>query len=140
MKIRIGTRGSRLARIQTESVARALEARGHTPEVVEIRTAGDRHADRPFSRIGAPGVFVREIETALLEGRIEVAVHSYKDLPGVGPEDLGVAAVPERLDPSDRLVARPESAHASVLADHRKLLKDWEGSLDAAPQRPAKKV
>jgi len=110
VKIRIGTRGSRLARVQAESVARDLANRGHAPEIVEIRTAGDRHADRPFSRIGAPGVFVRDIEIALVEGRIDVAVHSYKDLPGTGPDDLVVAAVPGRLDPTDRLVARPEAA------------------------------
>ena len=110
MKIRVGTRGSRLARVQAESVAHALEARGHAPEIVEIQTTGDRHADRPFSHIGAPGVFVRDIETALLEGRIDVAVHSCKDLPGAGPDDLVVAAVPERLDPADRLVARPEAS------------------------------
>jgi len=104
MKLRIGTRGSRLALVQARHVAASLEARGHETELVIISTKGDRVTDRPFSAIGPPGVFVREIETALLEERIEVAVHSYKDLPTASPDGLVVAAVPERVDPADVLV------------------------------------
>jgi len=107
LRIRIGTRGSRLARTQTGDVARLLAARGHEVEIVFIKTAGDRVQDRAFAEVGAPGIFVAEIEAALLEGRIDLAVHSYKDLPSKGPEQLIVAAVPERLDPADRLLARP---------------------------------
>ena len=66
--------------------------------------------DRAFADIGAPGVFVREIEHALLEERIDLAVHSYKDLPSAGPKELVVAAVPERLDPADRLIAHPKAS------------------------------
>ena len=104
MKLRIGTRGSRLALAQTGHMARALERLGHETELVVISTVGDRVTDRPFAAIGPPGVFVREIEKALLDGSIDVAVHSYKDLPTASPEGLVVAAVPERRDPSDVLV------------------------------------
>jgi len=106
--IRLGTRGSALARTQSEDVASALVAAGHEVDVREIRTAGDRDQRSRFAEVGAAGIFVREIETALLEGRIDIAVHSYKDLPSVSPEDLVIAAIPERLDPADCLIARPE--------------------------------
>jgi hydroxymethylbilane synthase len=77
---------------------------GHSCEIVTISTLGDRVTDKPFDQIGAPGVFVREIEASLLAGDIDLAVHSYKDLPTVSPEGLVIAAVPERLDPADILV------------------------------------
>jgi len=107
--IRIGSRGSALALSQTNDVAESLRALGHDPEVIVISTAGDRDVSDRFSDIGAPGVFVREIEAALLDGEIDAAVHSYKDLPSQSPEGLVVAAVPERLDPADRLIIRPEA-------------------------------
>lgn len=106
MKIRIGSRGSALALAQTNGVARALSDLGHDTEVVIVETAGDRDQDRRFSEIGAPGVFVREIEAALLDAKIDLAVHSYKDLPSRSPEGLVVAALPERLDPRDCLIMR----------------------------------
>lgn len=106
MKLRLGTRGSALARLQSADVARRLEAHGHDVETIIISTVGDRIADRGFSEVGTFGVFVREIETALLEGRVDLAVHSYKDLPSRGPDGLVVAAVPERLDAADVLLAR----------------------------------
>jgi len=108
MSIRIGTRGSQLALAQAGAVADRLRRAGHDAELVVIETAGDRQADRRFADIGAPGVFVREIEAALLANDIDMAVHSYKDLPSRGPDGLVVAAVPERRDPADRLIARPE--------------------------------
>ncbi|MGD8329809.1 MAG: hydroxymethylbilane synthase [Acidobacteriota bacterium] len=108
MKIRIGSRGSALALAQTNAVAETLRGNGHEVEVVIIQTAGDRDVASKFSDIGAPGVFVREIEAALLGGDIDLAVHSYKDLPSAEPDGLHVAAIPERLDPADYLVARPE--------------------------------
>jgi len=104
MDLRLGTRGSRLARTQSGTVAAALRARGHSVELVVISTRGDEITDRPFAAIGAPGVFVREIESALLQGRIDLAVHSYKDLPTDSPDELVVAAVPERVDPADVLL------------------------------------
>lgn len=109
MKLRLGTRGSRLAMIQARWVARRLERDGHEAEIVVIRTSGDRVQDRAFAQVGSQGVFSAEIERALVEGRIDVAVHSYKDLPSRSPGGLIVAAVPERVDPADRLLARPEA-------------------------------
>ena len=106
MNLRIGTRGSALARAQASDVARRLEAAGHTTEVVVIATLGDRANDRTFSEIGVFGVFVREIEAALIAGHLDVAVHSYKDLPSESPEALVIAAVSERLDAADVLLIR----------------------------------
>jgi len=113
VRLLIGTRGSALARAQASDVARRLEVLGHTTETVVISTVGDRAADRAFAEVGSFGVFVREIENALLEGRVDVAVHSYKDLPSRGPDGLVVAAVPERVDAADVLLARPEVADAA---------------------------
>lgn len=110
MNLRIGTRGSALARVQAADVARRLEAAGHATSTEMIATAGDRIGDRAFADVGSFGVFVREIEGALLEGRVDLAVHSYKDLPSHGPEELVVAAVPERLDAADVLLVRQDSA------------------------------
>jgi len=104
--IRIGTRGSRLALVQARSVARRLEALGHRAELVIVRTEGDRDRGRPFVELGAFGLFVREIERALLDGRCDLAVHSLKDLPTRLPEGLALLAVPERRDPADVLVMR----------------------------------
>jgi hydroxymethylbilane synthase len=102
--VRIGTRGSALARAQAEAVAQRLKEMGVAAELVIIRTAGDRGA-----RIGegsAVGLFVREIEQALLRDEIDLAVHSLKDLPTGPREGLVVAAVPPREDPSDALITR----------------------------------
>lgn len=112
MKLRIGTRGSALARAQAASVARRLAAHGHSTEMVIISTAGDRVTDRGFTDVGAFGVFVREIEAALLDRSVDIAVHSYKDLPSRSPDELVVAAVPERVDPADVLLTRPDSTGA----------------------------
>ena len=104
MNIRVGTRGSALARYQTGTVVKMLEDAGATVEVVIIRTAGDQDQRAPFAQIGAPGLFVRALEEALLAQTIDLAVHSYKDLPSQSPEGLTVAAVPLREDPSDALL------------------------------------
>lgn len=109
MKIRIGTRGSRLALNQASMVAAMLEQHGAAPEIVVIKTQGDRDRDRPFAEVGAPGVFVREIETALVEGAVDVGVHSFKDVPSKSEPGLFIAAVPERVDPADRLLVREEA-------------------------------
>ncbi len=109
MTLRIGTRGSALARVQAADVARRLQSGGFETETVIISTAGDRATDRRFADVGAFGIFVREIEEALLDGRIDVAVHSYKDLPSQGPEQLVIAAVPERVDAADVLLIRAAS-------------------------------
>jgi hydroxymethylbilane synthase len=107
--LRLGTRGSDLALTQSGSVAAALRRLGADVELVVIRTAGDRSSAPSFASIGPQGVFVREIEQALLAGNIDLAVHSYKDLPTRSPPDLLVAAVPERADPADVLLVRSDS-------------------------------
>lgn len=103
--LRIGTRGSQLAVTQTGHVADLLRATGATVELVRITTRGDLRQDAPVHGLGGDGVFVRELEQALLDGRIDVAVHSLKDLPTATTPELVVAAVPARALPFDVLVA-----------------------------------
>jgi len=105
--IRIGTRGSHLARWQSGWVADRLRALhpGLEVELVEIRTTGDRDRNSPLAAIGGTGLFTKEIQRALSEGLVEVAVHSLKDLPTSGPEGLTLGAVPPREDVADALIA-----------------------------------
>ncbi|MCX8071528.1 MAG: hydroxymethylbilane synthase [Candidatus Binatia bacterium] len=106
VRVRIATRGSRLALTQSESVAQLIrQARPEwTVELVSVRTAGDRFVNRPLSEIGGKGLFVKEIEEVLLRGEAECAVHSAKDLPARLTERLVIAAVPPRADVEDVLV------------------------------------
>ena len=115
MTLRIGTRGSALALAQAHDVARRLNARGIATAIEIISTSGDRVTDRSFAEVGAFGIFVREIESALLDGRVDVAVHSYKDLPSTGPAELIIAAVPERVDVADVLLARADALEGDDL-------------------------
>lgn len=101
MRLRIGTRGSRLAMWQAERVAALVQANGDEPELVIVRTTGDRRIDVPLSEIGGKGMFVKELEEALLEERIDLAVHSLKDVPSIMPAGMLLAAFPEREDPRD---------------------------------------
>jgi hydroxymethylbilane synthase len=104
--IRVGTRGSRLARTQSGHVADALAAAlGRPVELVEIVTEGDVTA-APLAGLGGTGVFVNALRTALLRGQVDVAVHSLKDLPTAPAEGIVLAAVPPREDPRDVVVAR----------------------------------
>jgi hydroxymethylbilane synthase len=103
---RIGTRGSTLAIWQTEWVRTRLRAAGHETERVEIKTTGDLVAEVPLARIGSRALFTKQIDDALLEGRIDLAVHSFKDLPTQLPQGISVAAVSAREDPRDALVTR----------------------------------
>ena len=105
--IRIGSRGSALALAQANWVKRRLEERfpRRRVEIVTIKTSGDRFVDASLAAIGGKGVFVKEIEDALIEKTIDVAVHSMKDLPTELAEGLVIAAVPEREDPHDALVS-----------------------------------
>jgi len=105
--IRIGTRGSQLARWQSGWVADRLRALhpGLAVELVEIRTEGDRDRNSPLAAIGGTGLFTKEIQRALAEGAVEVAVHSLKDLPTAGPAGLTLGAVPPREDVADALIA-----------------------------------
>jgi hydroxymethylbilane synthase len=104
--LRLGTRGSELARTQSQAVADAITAATGTPvELVHIVTEGDR-SSAAIAQLGGTGVFVAAIRRALLEGSIDLAVHSYKDLPTAAEPGLIIAAVPARQDPRDALVAR----------------------------------
>jgi hydroxymethylbilane synthase len=119
-RLRIGTRGSPLARAQTDLVCRALRA-AHPElavpgalEPVVIRTTGDRVTDRPLAELGGKGLFCKEIEAALLERRIDLAVHSIKDLPTWLPDGLVIGAVLKRADPRDVLIARAPTTIAGL--------------------------
>jgi len=112
--LKLGTRGSDLARTQSTTVADALRAAGHDVELTIIKTAGDRDQTSQFGSIGAQGVFVREIEQALVERRIELAVHSFKDLPTTSPDALVIGAVPKRVDPADLLLVRADALSGSA--------------------------
>ena len=104
--LRLGTRGSALARTQSQAVADAITAATGTPvELVHIVTEGDR-SSAAIAQLGGTGVFVAAIRRALLEGSVDLAVHSYKDLPTAPEPGLIIAAVPVREDPRDALVAR----------------------------------
>jgi hydroxymethylbilane synthase len=107
MDLRIGTRGSRLALAQSEWVKAKIEAEHPhvTVELVRIKTTGDKILDSPLSRIGGKGLFVKEIEEALLRGDVDLAVHSMKDLPAELPEELELSVFPEREDPRDAFVS-----------------------------------
>ena len=106
MKIRIGSRDSRLAVIQSEMVIDSIRAYDPTAEVelVTMKTTGDLILDRPLSQIGGKGLFVKELDKALLEGRVDFTVHSSKDLPMDIPQELPLVAFSHRADPRDALV------------------------------------
>jgi hydroxymethylbilane synthase len=114
--LRIGTRGSALALWQANTVAALLARHGRQTEIVTIRTSGDRLQDRPLSEAGGKGLFVKEIEDALLAGTIDLAVHSAKDMSASLPAGLTVAAVLPREDPRDALVLRAGTTAADVSA------------------------
>ncbi|UCE63610.1 MAG: hydroxymethylbilane synthase [Nitrospirota bacterium] len=103
----IGTRGSRLAIWQAEWVQNQLKALDPEIEITlrRIQTSGDKILDVPLAKIGGKGLFVKEIEEALIRGEIDLAVHSMKDVPSVLPDDLEIVCVPKREDPRDALVS-----------------------------------
>ncbi|MGC2312496.1 MAG: hydroxymethylbilane synthase [Candidatus Acidiferrales bacterium] len=105
--LRIGTRGSKLALWQAEHIrARLLQERGIESELVVIKTSGDQFAFAAIPDVGGKGIFIKEIEDALLEGRVDVAVHSMKDVPTATPRGLCFPAITKREDPRDCLVSR----------------------------------
>jgi hydroxymethylbilane synthase len=108
-RLRIGSRGSKLAMVQAEGVkgrlATALSLEARLIEIVPIVTTGDRIKDRSLSEIGGKGLFTKEIEEALLSGAIDIAVHSMKDLPAVLPRGLVIAGLLEREDPRDAFLS-----------------------------------
>lgn len=111
--LRIGTRGSELALAQSEGVAKRVRALGHEVELVQIQTKGDR-TEGPIAESGGKAVWVREIEEALLDGAVDLAVHSAKDLPAELADGLTVGAYPEREDPRDVFVGAPGRRFASL--------------------------
>jgi hydroxymethylbilane synthase len=104
--IRLGTRRSPLALAQAGEIAERLRRLGDEVAIVPMRTEGDRLFDVQLARLGGKGLFVRDIEQALLDGAVDIAVHSLKDLPADVPRGLTLAAFPEREDPRDVLVTR----------------------------------
>lgn len=107
--LKIGTRGSALARWQTDWIRERLARHAVETEVVVITTQGDAEVDRPLHELEGTGFFTKGIEDALLDGRVDIAVHSLKDLPTTFPPGLMLGAVPERADPRDVLVVRDSS-------------------------------
>ena len=105
--VRIATRASELALWQSRHVAAALEAAwpGLSTELVPLTTTGDRILDRPLALIGGKGLFIKELEVAMLEGRADIAVHSMKDVPWELPDELHIAAILSREDPRDVLLS-----------------------------------
>ena len=139
MLLRVGSRGSRLALTQAERAAAALRRPGVEIALVPITTAGDRDRTRPFSEIGARGVFVKELEEALLDGRIDVAVHSAKDMTSSDTDGLAVGAYPPREDPRDALCGapglRPGMRVGTASARRRAQLLALEPTLSVEPLR-----
>ena len=128
MKLRIGSRGSQLALWQANHIAAELRGQGHSVEIVIIKTTGDRLQEVTFVQVGSKGMFTKEIEEALADGRVDLAVHSLKDLPTELPELFTLAATPPRVDPRDVFVsvkyenlrALPEGARVGTSSQRRR--------------------
>ena len=129
--LRIGTRVSALALWQANAVAGALQARDAAVEIVRITTQGDRRQEGPLADAAGKGVFVKEIDDALLRGEIDIAVHSAKDMAADSPTGLAIAAVLPREDPRDALVLPAASASTSSVAE------DFSAALLGATPRVA---
>ena len=139
MLLRVGSRGSRLALTQAERAAEGLRRPGVEIALVPITTAGDRDRTRPFGEIGSRGVFVKELEEALLDGRIDVAVHSAKDMTSTDTDGLAVGAYPAREDARDALCGaaeiRPGMRIGTASARRRAQLLALEPTLSIEPLR-----
>ena len=139
MLVRVGTRGSRLALTQAGQAVEPLRRPGVEIALVPITTAGDRDRTKPFGEIGERGVFVKEIEEALLAGRIDVAVHSAKDMTSTATDGLSVGAYPEREDPRDALCGadgiRPGMRIGTASVRRRAQLLALEPTLSIQPLR-----
>jgi len=110
----IGSRGSQLALWQARHIAARLAELGEETRLEIIKTTGDKIQDVPLAQVGGKGLFTKEIEEALLDGRIDLAVHSLKDMPAEVPDGLAITAIPEREDPRDALVGAPLGAGVRV--------------------------
>lgn len=139
MLLRVGSRGSRLALTQAERAVEALRRPGVEIALVPITTAGDRDRSKPFGQIGERGVFVKELEEALLGGRIDVAVHSAKDMTSQDTTGLAVGAYPRREDPRDALCGaaalRPGMRIGTASVRRRAQLLALEPTLSIEPLR-----
>ncbi|HYA08231.1 MAG TPA: hydroxymethylbilane synthase [Gaiellaceae bacterium] len=139
MLIRVGSRGSRLALTQAELAASRLRVPGVEIALVPITTAGDRDRSAPFGEIGTRGVFVKELEEALLEDRIDIAVHSAKDMTATDPEGLFVGAYLARDDPRDALCGadaiRPAMRVGTASVRRKAQLLALEPTLSIEPLR-----
>jgi hydroxymethylbilane synthase len=139
--VRLGSRGSRLALTQAELAAEALRQanRGLDVALVPITTTGDRDRSKPFGEIGARGVFVKEIEEALLEGRVDVAIHSAKDMTSTATDGLAIGAFLAREDARDALCGadelRPRMRIGTASARRRAQLLALEPDLSIEPLR-----
>ena len=114
MNLRIGSRGSQLALWQANHIAALLRGQGHTVEIEIIKTTGDRLQEVTFAQVGSKGMFTKEIEEALADGRVDLAVHSLKDLPTELPAPFALAATPPRVDPRDVFVSVKHAHLADV--------------------------
>jgi hydroxymethylbilane synthase len=137
--LRVGSRGSRLAMTQAELAGERVRRRGVEIALVPITTAGDRDRTKPFGEIGSRGVFVKELEEALLQGRIDVAVHSAKDMTSSDTDGLVVGSYLEREDPRDALCGaselRPGMRVGTASVRRRAQLLALEPSLSIEPLR-----
>jgi hydroxymethylbilane synthase len=128
MNLRIGSRGSQLALWQAHHIAGLLRCAGHAVEIEIIKTTGDKLQEVTFAQVGSKGMFTKEIEEALAEGRVDLAVHSLKDLPTELPELFALAGTPPRVDPRDafvslkfeNLAALPSGAHVGTSSQRRR--------------------
>lgn len=113
-RIRIGTRGSQLALWQANETANRLKEAGWRPEIVTIKTTGDKRTDVSLASIGGKGLFIKELEEALRRGEIDVAVHSLKDVPSIIPDEFVLAGFLERADPRDAWIQLDNIALADM--------------------------
>lgn len=128
MNLRIGSRGSQLALWQSNHIAALLRSHGHTVDIEIVKTTGDRLQEVTFAQVGSKGMFTKEIEEALAEGRVDLAVHSLKDLPTDLPAPFALAATPPRVDPRDvfvsvnfaNLAALPQGARVGTSSQRRR--------------------
>jgi hydroxymethylbilane synthase len=128
MNLRIGSRGSQLALWQANHIADLLRGQGHSVEIEIIKTTGDRLQEVTFAQVGSKGMFTKEIEEALAAGRVDLAVHSLKDLPTELPAGFALAATPARVDPRDvfvsvkfaNLAALPQGARVGTSSQRRR--------------------
>lgn len=144
MKLILGTRGSQLALWQAHWIKTRLEESGHQIEIKVIKTSGDKLSTASLAQSGMKGLFVKEIEEALLEGSVDLAVHSLKDLPLDQPEGLSIAAVPSREDARDALISRggrnfmnlpPSSRIGTSSLRRRSQLLSLRADIDVVPVR-----